>query len=46
MNFIVQDYKVVSLDFPAIGNPVAHSGNPNEHRNQMVAVQQVEVCKN
>ena len=45
MNFIVQDYLIVSLDFPPIGNPVSHSGNASEHRDQMAAVQHVQVCK-
>uniref|UniRef100_A0A915N4P8 Replication protein A subunit n=2 Tax=Meloidogyne TaxID=189290 RepID=A0A915N4P8_MELJA len=29
------DYNLISLEFPVIGNPQAHSGNPEEYRNYM-----------
>ncbi|CAK5063340.1 unnamed protein product [Meloidogyne enterolobii] len=33
--FNMLDYNLISLEFPVIGNPQAHSGNPEEYRNYM-----------
>jgi hypothetical protein len=34
-NLNISDYKLITLDFPVIGNPQPHTGNPEEYRSQM-----------
>ncbi|KAF7639064.1 Replication protein A subunit [Meloidogyne graminicola] len=33
--FNILDYNLITLEFPVIGNPQPHSGNPEEYRNYM-----------
>jgi hypothetical protein len=41
--FNVSDYNLISTDFPVLGNPQTHDGNPDNYRNHMQANAYVKV---
>lgn len=44
--FNIIDYELLSLDFPVLGNPQAHSGRPEDYRLHMQSYTQNQAMKN